>query len=84
MSNENKEVEIASTDGSYPHKTVATMSEQATKHVGESFGYIVEAVEAGDKIVIAWPLTAYGWIGQGVYHLHIGHVDDPEGEQDDE
>jgi hypothetical protein len=79
---EQNSVEISQTDGSYPHKTIATLSELATTHIGDSFGDVVEAVEAGDKIVLAWPLTGYGWISQGVYHLHIGHVDDPEDEQD--
>lgn len=79
-----KPVEITSTDGSYPHRTVATLSDLATKHVGDDFASLAEAVEAGDKIVLAYPLTAYGWISNGVYHLHIAHVDDPEDEQNDE
>lgn len=78
-----KPVEITPTDGSYPHKTIATLSELANKHVGDDFASLAEAVEAGDKLVLAHPLTAYGWISQGVYHLHIGHADDPEDEQDD-
>lgn len=80
-----KSVEITSTDGSYPHRTVINMSGLASAFVSVEGDEdrLYKAIESGFPLVLVEPLTAYGWISQGVYHLHIGHVDDPEDEQDD-
>jgi len=81
---EQNSAEINQTDGSYPHRTVINMSELASAFISneDDEDQLYKAIESGYPLVLVEPLTAYGWISQGVYHLHIGHVDDPEGKQD--
>lgn len=58
-------------------KTIITVSEKATDYIEDDATKLIKDLES-DKIIVAYPLTASGFISGGVYHVSIGHVDDEE------